>query len=81
MVFDIGNFSMRENIGKYPLPLDAGITKMYVYSDLASSYLVNNMFAPFLRIVTDLIENGGWRKNDIHSGKTVPFDIYYPIYP
>lgn len=39
------------HISKYPLALDAGITEIYVYSDLVSSHHVGDAFAPLLRVV------------------------------
>lgn len=38
-------------VSKYPLGLDAGITEIYVYSDLVSSHHVGDAFAPLLRVV------------------------------
>lgn len=39
------------HMSKYPLALDAGITEIYVYSDLVSSHHVGDTFAPLLRVV------------------------------
>lgn len=44
-------FTEGMHISKYPLQLDAGITEIYVYSDLISSHHVGDTFAPLLRVV------------------------------
>lgn len=44
-------FTEGMHVGKYPLQLDAGITEIYVYSDLISSHHVGDTFAPLLRVV------------------------------
>lgn len=38
-------------VSQYPLGIDAGITEIYVYSDLVSSHHVGDAFAPLLRVI------------------------------
>lgn len=45
------DFTEGTYISKYPLALDAGITEIYVYTDLISSHHVGDAFAPLLRVV------------------------------
>ena len=51
------DFKEGEHISAYPLALDAGITEIYVYSDLVTSHHVGDTFAPLLRVVPARSEN------------------------
>lgn len=49
--FDVKQFKSGRYISKYPLELDAGITEIFVYTDLIESHHVGDTYAPLLRII------------------------------
>lgn len=55
--FENTDFTGGEHVGKYPFALDAGITEIYVYSDLISSHRVGDTFASLLRVVPARSDN------------------------
>lgn len=67
------DFAEGEHISKYPLALDAGITEIYVYSDLISSHHVGDTFAPLLRVVPTRSE----RVDEIVKQYDRP--LYFPL--
>lgn len=56
--FERTTFEAGMHISKYPLELDAGITEIFVYSDVVSSHHVGDSFAPLLRVIPVMVESG-----------------------
>jgi len=51
--YDTGTF-----VSKYPLELDGGITELYVYTDIISTYHVGDTFAKCLCVIPCMAERG-----------------------
>lgn len=66
--FTSGNY-----ISKYPLELDAGITEIFVYTDLIESHRVGDSFAPLLRIIPCMDE----KNHQIVKHYETP--LYFPL--
>lgn len=66
-------FTEGTHVSNYSLRLDAGITEIYVYSDLITSHHVGDAFAPLLRVVPARSE----RSDEIVKQYDRP--LYFPI--
>lgn len=71
--FETRDFTSGSYISKYPLELDAGITEIFVYSDLIESHHVGDSYVPLLRIIPCLNE-----KND-QIVKHYETPLYFPL--
>ncbi|GFT71335.1 uncharacterized protein TNCV_4349831 [Trichonephila clavipes] len=60
-------------IGKYPMQLSAGISEIFVYSDVVESHHVGDSFSPLLRIIPCLNEK------DEQIVKYYDKPLYFPI--
>ncbi|GFU74675.1 uncharacterized protein F54H12.2 [Trichonephila clavipes] len=60
-------------IGKYPMQLNAGISEIFVYSDVVESHHVGDSFSPLLRIIPCLNEK------DEQIVKYYDKPLYFPI--
>lgn len=66
-------FSSGHYISKYPLELHAGITEIFVYTDLIESHRVGDSYAPLLRIIPCMDE----KNQQIVKNYETP--LYFPL--
>lgn len=71
--FEYDSFEDGEHISDYPLELNAGITELYMYTDVVSSSFLGDTLAPILKIIPIGNENG----NQII--KYFPVPLYFPV--
>lgn len=57
--FEEMKFGVGEHVAQYRLQLEAGISEVFVYTDLISSQIVGNTMAPLLKIIPVLKEKEG----------------------
>lgn len=73
MGFENTHFSEGVHFSKYPLELDAGITEVFVYTDVISNQFVGDTLSPLLRIIPCMTE-----KSD-QIVKTYQRPLYFPL--
>lgn len=71
--FENQKFKSGKYRSKYPLELDAGISEIFVYSDLIESHHVGDSYAPLLRVIPCMNE-----KNE-QIVKHYETPIYFPL--
>ena len=71
--FSDDRFKTGRYVSRYPLELDAGISEIFVYSDIVSSSHVGDSYAPLLRIIPCSNEKG----EQIVKHYETP--IYFPL--
>ena len=71
--FESTSFKTGIHVGKYPLELDAGITEIFIYSDIIHSHHVGDSYVPLLGIIPCMNET-----ND-QIVKHYDTPIYFPL--
>ncbi|GBO16306.1 hypothetical protein AVEN_219606-1 [Araneus ventricosus] len=60
-------------VGKYPIQLNAGISDIFVYSDVVESHHVGDSFSPLLRIIPCM------KEKDEQIVKYYEKPLYFPV--
>lgn len=60
-------------LSEYPMELDAGITEIFVYTDIIESHHVGDTVVPLLRIIPVMGEKGE------QIVRTYPMPLYFPV--